>query len=183
MSSSFGQAPRITAILLLTSALVAISLAANSAEPDSGHFTVTVYSNTRGTQELLTGRYDEALVRLQAPGVGNATAFEAATNLCVAQMMAGHFESARGTCDAAVKSARSSLAIPHWGPTAGANQKDVAIAYANRAVLHWLTDDTHSAESDLAQAKRFAPDADFVTRNLTALSSQDSTDTPLRLAR
>jgi hypothetical protein len=59
----------------------------------------------------------------------------------------------------------------------------VAIAYANRAVLHWLTDDTHSAASDLAQAKRFAPKADFVTRNLAALNTLDQTAAQFRLAR
>jgi predicted protein tyrosine phosphatase len=51
----------------------------------------------------------------------------------------------------------------------------VAVAYANRAVLHWLTDDTRSAASDLAQAKRFAPKADFVARNLTALNAKGRT--------
>jgi hypothetical protein len=50
----------------------------------------------------------------------------------------------------------------------------MAVAYANRAVLHWLTDDVQSAANDLAQAKRLSPKADFVTRNVTALQSPHS---------
>lgn len=182
MSSNFGQAPRITSILLITSGLVGIAIPAHSAEQDIDHFTLTVYSNTCGTQELLTGHYDEALARLEASRVDDARLFES-TNLCVAQIMTGHFDSARTTCDVAVKNARSSVAIPYWGARADANQVDVAIAYANRAVLHWLTDDTQSAASDLAQAKRFAPKAEFVARGLIALNAQDQTAGTFRLAK
>jgi hypothetical protein len=75
-----------------------------------------------------------------------------------------------------VKIARSAaIATPNWGPTGGAHLGDVAVAYANRAVLRWLTDDTRSAASDLAQAKRFAPKADFVARNLTVLNAEGRT--------
>ncbi len=92
MSSHFRQTLRITSILLMTSGLLGIAVTADSAEQDSDHFTVTVYSSSRGSQELLTGRYDEALAQLEAPGVGYMSPFEAATNLCAAQIMAGHFD-------------------------------------------------------------------------------------------
>jgi tetratricopeptide (TPR) repeat protein len=186
MSSHFGYVPRITPIGLLTCALLWIATTANAAQQGADQFMVTVYSDSRGSQELLSGHYDAALARIEASqGLDEANRFEAATNLCVAQMMAGRFGSARTACDAAVKTARSAaIATPTWGPPAGgAYQADVAIAYSNRAVLHWLTDDTQSAASDLAQAKRFAPKADFVAHNLTALYAQGQTLAQLRPAQ
>jgi hypothetical protein len=184
MSSHLRYVPRITLIGLLMAALVWICAPANATQQDADHFIVTVYGDSRGSQELLIGHYDAAVVQIETRGgVDEANRFEAATNLCVARMMAGRFDSARTACDVAVKSARSAIAVPNWGPTGGARQTDVAIAYANRAVLHWLTDDTHSAASDLAQAKRLAPKADFVARNLTALNAKDQTLAQLRLAQ
>ena len=183
MSSFSRYPPRIARISLLTSTLVWIATTANAAQQGADRFTVTVYSNSRGSQELLIGHYDAALAQIETPrGLDEAGRFEAATNLCVAQMMAGRFDSARAACDVAVKTARSAaIATPNWGPPAGgAYQADVAIAYANRAVLHWLTDDTQGAANDLAQAKRFAPKADFVARNLTALNAKDQTVAQLR---
>jgi Flp pilus assembly protein TadD len=186
MSPYFRHVQRITPIGLLTSALVWIAATANAAQQDTDHFVVTVYSDTRGSQELLIGHYDEALAQIETSrGLDEAPRLEAATSLCVARMMAGRFDSARTACDEAVRTARSEpSATRTWGPGAGGiYQRDVAIAYANRAVLHWLTDDTHSAASDLAQAKRFAPKADFVTRNLAALNTLDQTAAQFRLAR
>jgi tetratricopeptide (TPR) repeat protein len=177
MLSYFWNVPRIIPIGLLTSALVWSAASANATQQGTDQFMVTVYSNSRGSQELLHGQYDAALAQIETSrGLDEANRFEAATNLCVAQMMAGRFDSARSACDVAVKIARSAaIATPNWGPTGGAHQGDVAVAYANRAVLRWLTDDTRSAASDLAQAKRFAPKADFVARNLTALNAKGRT--------
>ena len=186
MSSYFQYVPRIAPIGLLTFALVLIASTANATQQDTDHFRVTVYSDTRGYQELSIGHYDAAVSQIETSrGLDEVNRFEAATNLCVAQMMAGRFDSARTACDVAVKTARSAAtAAPTWGPRAGAAyQADVAIAYANRAVLHWLIDDTQSAASDLAQAKRFAPKADVVVRNLAALNAEDQTATQLRLAQ
>jgi hypothetical protein len=154
-----------------------VSATANATEQGTGQFMVSVYSNGRGSQELLSGHYDAALTRIETSrGLEEPSRFAVATNLCVAQMMAGRFDSARTACDAAVKSARySAITTPTWGPPAGgAHQEDVALAYANRAVLHWLTDDAQSAANDLEQAKRLSPKADFVTRNVTALKSSHS---------
>jgi hypothetical protein len=154
-----------------------VGATANATEQGADQFMVEVYSNSRGSQELLSGHYDAALAQIETShGLDEASRFEAATNLCVAQMMVGRFDSARTACDAAVKSARSAaITTPTWGPPAGgAHQEDVAVAYANRAVLHWLTDDAQSAANDLAQAKRLSPKADFVTRNVAALQSPHS---------
>ena len=178
MLSYLRQVSPIISIGLLTSALIWVSAGANATEQGSDQFMVTVYSNSRGSQEILSGDYEAALARIETPqGLGEVSRFAAVTNLCVAQMMARRFDFARTACDAAVKSARSSaITTPTWGPPAGgAHQEDVAVAYAKRAVLHWLTDDAQGAANDLAQAKLLSPKADFVTHNVTALQSSHST--------
>ena len=176
MSSYLSQVPRIT-VGVLTSALLWLGVTANASDQSADQFIVRVYSNDVGSEDLLSGRYDAALAKIEtSQSLHVASDFAAATNLCVAQIMAGRFDSARGACDEALKSARSSaISTSTWGPPAGgAHQQDVAIAYANRAVLHWLTDDIQSAANDLAQAKRLSPRADFVTRNVAALQSSYS---------
>jgi hypothetical protein len=50
-------------------------------------------------------------------------------------------------------------------------QEFLAIAYSNRAVLHWLSKDAVAAARDLAEAAALTPKADFVARNITALRS------------
>jgi hypothetical protein len=188
MSSDSRYALRITATGLITSALAWLITTANAAaQQDPDHLVVTVYSGSRGSEELLSGHYEAALAQLETSrGLDDqAGRFDTATNLCVAQMMAGQFESARRACDAAVKTAMfTAIDTRTWGPPAGgARQSDVAIAYANRAVLHWLTDDTRSAASDMAQAKRFAPKADFVAHNVAALNATVEPDARIRLAK
>ena len=179
MLSCLRKIPRATLMGLLNSTLLCSAAAANATEVGTNPFVVTVYSEGLGVEQLLTGHYEAALTQMGKPqGWDEGSPLEAATNLCVAQMMTGRFDVARATCDTAVKNARSAAVnASTWGPAAGAahHGQDVAIAYANRAVLHWLTDDTRRAADDLAQAKRLAPQADFVARNLTALNAKDRT--------
>jgi cell division inhibitor SulA len=42
----------------------------------------------------------------------------------------------------------------------------VAVAYSNRAVMHWLSSNAAAAHNDLVNARKFGPDAAFVMRNL-----------------
>jgi hypothetical protein len=51
----------------------------------------------------------------------------------------------------------------------------VAIAYANRAVVHMLSRDSASAKADLEKAKLLAPNADFVAKNAEAVAAKSST--------
>jgi hypothetical protein len=63
--------------------------------------------------------------------------------------------------------------LPTWMSWARKRHNDyVALAYSNRAVLHWLANDQTSAEKDLAKAEALAPKADFVARNLSALHTR-----------
>lgn len=126
MSSYVHLVPRIS-IGLLVSAVLWMGTSASASERGTDQFIVRVYSNGQVAQDLMSGRYDAALAKIDASkDLNEPNSFTSATNLCVAEMMAGRFESARSACDAAVKSTRSSaIATPTWGPPAGGAHQSV----------------------------------------------------------
>ena len=54
-----------------------------------------------------------------------------------------------------------------WLPSS--DTESLAVAYANRAVVNWLSHDDAAAREDLAKARELSPQAAFVARNLAAL--------------
>lgn len=139
---------------------LALTLASAGALADGAHrFVFTTYSDAAGGADVLAGRYRAALEELtsHADSAGlDPSAID--TNRCVAYSMTLQWQEARAACDAAVLEARD-------------NDDSLAVAYANRAVLHWLSSDDSAARHDLAKASEFSPRADFVARNLAALAT------------
>jgi len=90
--------------------------------------------------------------------------------------MTKQWEAARVACDAAIKDARDERAsLPGWMQWAARRHDDyVAVAYANRGVMHWLAKDVSAAQLDLAKAEALSPKADFVARNLEALRTRNA---------
>ena len=76
-------------------------------------------------------------------------------------------------CDAAVRAATRELRTsPAWWSWESAPNGDyLALAYANRAVLSWLSQDETAAQEDLAKARELSPQAEFVALNVTALKA------------
>lgn len=138
---------------------LALTLASAGALADGAHrFVFTTYTDAAGGADVLAGRYRAALEELtsHADNVGfDPSAIDA--NRCVAYAMTLQWQEARAACDAAVLAARD-------------NDDSLAVAYANRAVLHWLSSDESAARHDLAKASELAPRADFVARNRAALA-------------
>ena len=66
----------------------------------------------------------------------------------------------RGTTE---RTARLSTWLP------ASNSDSLAVAYANRAVVNWLSHDDAAAREDLAKAQELSPQAAFVAQNLAAL--------------
>jgi Tfp pilus assembly protein PilF len=50
----------------------------------------------------------------------------------------------------------------------------VAVALSNRAVLHWMADESDAAAADLKRAEALSPKSDFVHRNKAALEFSHS---------
>lgn len=171
MNSNSNRLVRIaSAGAVVTALLVAQAQAAPPAHP----FAMTMYDNGVGAQSMIRGSYESAIATIRSAKSDELPPLTASTNLCVSQVMAGKLGAARDTCDDAVRQALSERASARpWENRSGLARHYVAIAYANRAVLHWLGKDKPRAAADLASAKRLAPDASFVAKNLAALEAAD----------
>lgn len=159
---------------------------AHATDPPPRGFVMTVYSDGAGAESLLEGEYENAIREIGPDKYArDLSPSMVSTNLCVAQVKAGQLTAARAACDTAILDAKAEkVSMTTWIPGARARQNDyIAAAYANRAVLHWLSKDVVSAAEDLAAAKRLAPKADFVARNIAALDSSANTMAQIRLAQ
>ena len=156
-------------------AVLAIALASGTTLADGAHrFMFTAYSDAPGGADIVAGRYRAALEKLDRhPGSLEPDASTINTNRCVAYSMTGQWQEARIACDAAVSAATKQLtASPAWWSWASLPNDDyLALAYANRAVLYWLSQDDAAAQKDIAKARELSPQADFVAQNVTALKA------------
>lgn len=152
---------------------IALALSSGAAlAGEAPRFVFTAYSDAAGGADVLAGRYRTALVELNAqPGAAQLDPAAINTNRCVAYSMTLQWQAARASCDAAVRAAREQHgSLPSWLSWIGrSNEEYVALAYANRAVMDWLSSDDAAARRDLAEAGRLLPQAEFVAQNLAAL--------------
>lgn len=124
-----------------------------------------------GGVALMAGRAERAIEQIAKHESKDPAA--ALTNLCVAHTVLRQWSQSRDACDAAVAAALDERTRrKDWpGTRLPGADKSAAIAYSNRAVMHWLSRDKTAAANDLARARAIAPKAGFVIRNaeLTAL--------------
>lgn len=152
---------------------VALALASTAALAGGTHrFVFTAFSDAIGGEEVVAGRYNAALDELKnVPNTGQIDRPAVDTNRCVAYSMTLHWQQARAACDAAVRAAVAQQMSPPvwWGWLHTSADDYLAVAYANRAVMHWLSSEDAAAREDLAKAQELSPAAEFVARNLVAL--------------
>jgi hypothetical protein len=154
-------------------AVLALSLTSGTALADGAHrFVFTAYSDAVGGGDIIAGRYGAALAELTSRSrVTDLNAAASNTNRCVAYAMTLQWQAAHSACDAAVSAASEQRNMsPAWWSWARTPDDDyLALAYANRAVLYWLSRDDTAAQKDLARAQELSPRADFVAQNVAAL--------------
>lgn len=152
---------------------LALSLMSGAVLADGAHqFVFTAYSDAAGGAEVVEGRYRAALEELQSrPRDMDFDPSTTNTNRCVAYSMTLQWQQARAACDAAVQAATAQRNLPPgwWGWAHESADDYLAVAYANRAVMEWLSNDEAAAGKDLAAAQELAPDAGYIAKNLAAL--------------
>lgn len=156
-------------------ALLAGSAAYAGEQPHA--FELTAFSNGTGGAALSSGDYNTAVDQLAAHAHSlDSDSDSISTNRCVAYAVTRQMDAARAACDAAVRDAQQQIAsLPVSMSWARAEYRDyLALAYSNRAVLKWISNDTAAAQADLKRAAAVAPRAEFVARNLTALQSHNA---------
>jgi len=182
MHRNCGRQAQAVSLGMLSAALVtATAAAAEITDP----FVLVAYSNRAGGENLVTGDYGSAAQAVHQHSDASLPDPQALdTNSCVAYAMNQQLPQARAACDAAVRDAHSAdSALLAWN--AQARQQSAvaaAVAYSNRAVLHWLDADPRAAQADLARAQALAPEASFVVRNLTAMRAHQNASSPTTAA-
>lgn len=152
-------------------------LLGTAAHAQDQRFVLSAYTNVAGGPALLQGDYATAIRQISAGS--HASALDTAavsTNRCVLLTLTRHWAQAHAACDEAVENAqRERLDLSSWELwSRQTHDNDLALAYSNRAVLKWLSNDAASAAQDLARAQDLAPQAGFVARNLAALGEHST---------
>lgn len=164
-------------VSLLFASTVLAAAGAQAGEAARHTMVLTAYSNGAGGDTLLKGNYADAVTEIKRYRPQQMIAASAkATNLCVAYTASKQLTDAKVACDAALKQAKyDRLAASRFALNTSHENGYVAIAYANRAVLHMLVKDEASAKADLEKARNLAPSADFVAKNAEAVASKSKT--------
>jgi len=148
-------------------------LLGSAAQAGEHNFVLTAYTNGRGGEALISGDYDAAGKALGFKPT--LSAFDSSTNSnnrCVSLTVTKQWDAARAACNKAVSDAereRTSLpATENWARTM--ENDYVAVALSNRAVLHWMADESDAAAADLERAQTLSPKSAFIQRNKAALA-------------
>ena len=153
----------------------ALALASGAALAQGSHrFVFTAYTDVAGGAEVVAGRYRAALEELSGDPSSMALDPSAVeTNRCIAYSMTLQRQKAHAACDAAVRAASTQRNLPSawWRRSHESDDDYLALAYANRAVLEWMSSDEAAARKDLAEAREIAPQSGFVAQNLAALEA------------
>ncbi len=130
------------------------------------------YGDRAAGATLLAGHYGTVIEELGGHGPSFARdAVAASTNLCIAYIMTARWSAAHPACDEAV--ALAALDVPERDLLSREmHGEQMAVAYSNRAVLHWLESRPASAAEDLSKARALEPGSEAVSQNLAALRSR-----------
>src|ERR1700760_3038315 len=156
-SSSRNSREPVSVLGLAAACAVLLGTAAQAGEHN---FVLTAYTNGRGGQALVTGDYEAAGKALSYKPT--LSAFDTSTNSnnrCVSLTVTKQWDAAKAACDKAVRDAeRDKATLPSFEAWAQ-NDSDnyIAVALSNRAVLHYLADDSTAAAADLKRAASLAP--------------------------
>ena len=168
------QARAMSMGMLASALIVTAAQAAGTPAP----FVFVAYSNRTGGEKLASGDYATASAAVHAPSASASVPDPQAldTNRCVAYTMTQQLSLARSACDAAVRDARAAdSSAPSWSmQTRRQSDAAAAVAYSNRAVMHWLDADPAAAQADLTRAQALAPQASFVARNVSAMRAHQN---------
>jgi hypothetical protein len=180
-----NKLPRVTAVTKVSSFVITalcVSVATH-AEPGQGYI-LTAYSDAAGGEQLLSGQYSVALVRLRSvkDDTVSSEAFKK-TNVCVAYAIMRKLKEARVACDAAVTAATADRSHSQGLVSKSRMQEDsaIAIAYSNRAIVRSLFNEAVGSAEDLAEAHTLAPQSEYVVRNIAAFKQKPGSSTQIAI--
>lgn len=155
-------------------------LTATASAAPAKRFVLAAFQDAPGGEAIVAGDYQGGLAAIAARGSERRKA-ATAINLCVAHAALGHRAEARAACDEAVHAAKLERRFSTELSTRSSASRTLAMAYSNRAVMHFLSQNALGATEDFARAAALAPREDFVAQNLEKLRSMQMT--PVQVAK
>jgi Flp pilus assembly protein TadD len=176
MSSQSRNSRKATQALHLAFAAALLAGSAAHAADQPRNFELAAFSNTLAGDSLVRGNYEAALQQLAIDEHSLASPATVTTNRCVTLIMMRKFEAAHTACNSAVRAAKLEIvSMPVTMAWARQEYRDyLALAYSNRAVLDYLTNDATAAQADLEKAVSVSPKTELVARNRTVLQSHNA---------
>jgi hypothetical protein len=153
-----------------------LSAAAFASDVTAPKLTLTAYTNGVGGENLMAGKYDDALAEIKKDHVASSYSYTAKiNNQCVAYAAMKQIPQALSACDEALRAAKyERIAAQRFSALTRIENSYLAIAYTNRAIVHTLAKDSESAKADMAHAQALAPSAEIVTLNMLAMQTSAS---------
>lgn len=150
-----------TATMAFT-ALLAPPVTSAETDVDAARYTMTVFQDTSSGRKVVGGEYASAIEEINSAGKRMKSKFASLTSLCVAYTKSGKLEKAAEYCDAAIARVEKRKRAKSY-------ERDLAVALANRGVLHAVAGDNQLARQDFEQALLMRTDLAAPAINLARL--------------
>ncbi|TRX52705.1 hypothetical protein [Thalassomonas sp. M1454] len=129
----------------------------------SSQFKIAIVENAPGSDDILEGKYDESLTRINNVSASSIDAFEKSMGVCVANLKLGKYVAAEKACSTAI------IHIEANGDNYNHTRYLKSIAYSNRGIVHHYLGSKANAFEDFNTALSFDAN-DVVMDNLKALN-------------
>lgn len=143
MNKYFAKTTLVASLLTIS----AHAVEANTFEnPNLNGLKVAIIKDAAGTEEILAGDYDNGLNKISNLSQEPLANYEYAMGICVANIKLREFAKANNACSKAIDAIESIKGRARHGKFLK------SMAYSNRAIVRYLSKDSHGALEDFAQA-------------------------------
>ena len=154
--------------VLLAVAMFAVSPAV--AHDPQGAFVMTVIRDAAYGGKVTAGKYDEAIMKINAHKKRPSERFFASTNLCVAYTKSHDIDSAEKACNDALELAAQERGF-NSEDLDRIERKYTAMALSNRGVLRAVSGDNANARQDFLEAMNLEAGLSSPAQNLARLDT------------
>lgn len=154
-------------LITVTATVLTISsaYAASKMEALNNTFKVAIIKDAPGAKEFAAGRYQDAIISINAGNKKSTSAFDRSMGLCVAHMKISEFSTAKENCSDAI------AVLSKLNKSNHRAKYLTSIAYSNRAIVNYLNGDNSAAAIDFSQALLFDTNK-VVKHNLSLLTNK-----------
>ena len=174
--AEFFRRPAIASIV----ALLTIAATASAMAHETESFEMTVVRDAAYGSKVTSGKYQEAIAKINAAGDRASERFFRSNNLCVAYAKSKEIDAALDACNDALSLTKGSPSASSAGRRdrlsfrAHNERRHQAMALSNRGVLRVVSGDIASARNDFQAALALDAGISAPARNLALLESEFS---------